>query len=200
MSMLSLFVLFTAFFVPMITASRHHGLHARGHLEVRQNGVVASPLNPTPTTLVGKVGIPVHQTSVTSSSSSAAGQVGIPVHQTPSSSISPIVGTPQPASPTPTSSGIKGVPIYQPRRIPNYAIVLIIVFGGLLVTLGIWTAYRAYKMHKLSTKTGNEEDEEDAIEQYKKYWKNKRDSGGNTTAGKEMVEGKKVEEEKKESV
>lgn len=156
------------------------GLKPRGYVAGILNVAMAGTTSPTTTlsvatstsTMVGKVGVPLHQTTTPSMVST-----GIDL-----STNTPQVGTPKAVTLKPTYTSTYTHPMYHPpsfytRR--SVAIILTSVFGTLLfltlVGIVVWFIRKRRNIPKKETDV----DEEDAVEAYAKYWKQKkRDSGG----------------------
>lgn len=156
------------------------GLKPRGYVAGILNVAMAGTTSPTTTlsvatstsTMVGKVGVPLHQTTTPSMVST-----GIDL-----STNTPQVGTPKAVTLKPTYTSTYTHPMYHPpsfytRR--SVAVILTSVFGTLLfltlVGIVVWLIRKRRNIPKKETDV----DEEDAVEAYAKYWKQKkRDSGG----------------------
>ena len=117
---------------------------------------------------------------------------------TNSPSITRKVGTPKVNGATATTStsaakstgGIVGNPISQPgflsqhsisHVLSNSAVLVIIIFSvTIFVTLGALLVWRVHKYRNQNKNNRKDIEDEDALEAYSKYWKGKRNSGGNT--------------------
>lgn len=184
MNLFSLVVILSALILPVMADS-----------STLSTGTVGIPL-------VGaspKVGVPLPQQT------SKGGALGTPqprqsnhvANTLPTPTYTPIVGTPKPHSATTTTSvsaasstgGVVGKPLSQSNfnqhspALPAYAVPVIVVFTIILfLTLVAFIGWRVYEHRCLNNKPKDIE-EEDAVEAYAKYWKGKRNSGGNVAKG-----------------
>ena len=185
MSVLSLVIIFSSLLAIMAIGMPDvpvgANIQARGYIA----GIMALAASPSPTatpSVVPKVGIPIQQTTT------MVGKVGAPLHQNPQ------VGTPiAVATVTATTTSTSMHPMYthplyshpmysQPSFYSQHsvAVILVSVFAALLflslVGIIVWRVLHHRKINKKEVDV----DEEDAMEAYAKFWKKKRDSGGIT--------------------
>lgn len=159
-------------------------IQPRGYVAGILSMVVAGTPSPTTSlsvvtslstsTTVGKVGVPLHQTTTLSQTSMVSTGIDL-------STNTPQLGTPKAVTLKPTFTSTYTHPLYYPPSFytrHSLAVILVSVFGALLfltlVGIIVWRALNRRNIPKKEIDV----DEEDAIEAYAKYWKQKRDSGG----------------------
>jgi hypothetical protein len=206
MTVLSLVIIVSAIFLSVIMAADPHP-HVRAYIQQRDPvGTVGTPLavSPSPTaTPVGKVGVPLHQGStddeepLPSTSTTPTPKVGVPLSRTSTfateTQIPTLTAKVEDPSPTETSAGIKGSPLstvsltQRPSSSPNSAILAVAIISGVVFLGVVGLVFWRIQKNRCLNKNGKDIEDEDAMEAYSKYWKGKRNSGGNVEKGNDTT-------------